>query len=224
MSTLQSLRQLTPVRPLTDSEARFVAERQAILLRSLSGMAAEPLFPRSVVESQPKLVVVTDSDLPQSGSSHWTGSSWQITLNGSEPFTRQRFTLLHEYKHIIDHPHADVMFAGSSSEAAAGRAETLCDLFAACVLMPKMLVRQAWVAGGDNQNPAELARLFGVSEPAMRLRLLHLGLHGRAQRCRGSGARRYFRQAQLHRVPARSVGRRDGMVEEARMRATVGGV
>ncbi|MEZ5246684.1 MAG: ImmA/IrrE family metallo-endopeptidase [Acidimicrobiales bacterium] len=194
MSILQQLRELIPRRPLHDDEARFIVERQAGLLRRLSGLPDDPLLPRSVIEDLPKVNVVADPHLPSSGASHWTGSLWQITINAGEPFTRQRFTLAHEFQHIILHPFVDEMFAGSSRTTAEARAEQLCDYFAACLLMPKLLVRQAWVSGGDNQNPDILARLFGVSTPAMQLRLRQLGLLTSAQRCR-SQPRSYYRRS-----------------------------
>lgn len=36
-----------------------------------------------------------------------------IALNRSEPWTRQRFTLLHEYKHIVDHGSVKTLYPGA---------------------------------------------------------------------------------------------------------------
>lgn len=184
MSILQQLRALTPRRPLSSNEAQWVAERQAAMFRRATGFDQDPLLPRAVIEDQPKVTVVTDLSLPSSGTSHWTGGHWQITINGTERFTRQRFTLAHEYKHIIDHPYVDETYAGLDPELGGRRAEAVCDYFAACLLMPKVLVRSAWVSGGDNQHLEPLAAMFGVSQAAMALRLRQLGLNDATQRCR----------------------------------------
>lgn len=187
MSTLQQLRGLLPRRPLTDHEAHWIIERQANLLRRLHGLEDDPQLPRALIEDLPKLNVVADANLPSSGASHWTGRHWQITINAAEPFTRQRFTLAHEFFHIICHPLVNDLYGNDNDE----RIEHHCDYFAACLLMPKLLVRQAWVSGGDNQQIGSLARLFGVSRPAMQRRLQQLGLLDSTQRCRTRPATYY---------------------------------
>lgn len=184
MSVLRELRQLMPKRPLSHEEARWVAERQAARLRILCGLGNEPFLPRDAIEGQPKIEVVLDAELPQSGSSHWNGRMWQITLRATEPFTRQRYTLAHEYKHIIDFPADEYCYPKTDRVSAAQRSEQICDYFAACLLMPKVLVRQAWTTGGATQDVSELARLFGVSPRAMEVRLQDLGLLEARYRCR----------------------------------------
>ncbi len=70
--------------------------------------------------------------------------------------------------------------------------------------MPKVWVRRAW-ATERLQDLAKLARRFGVSQTAMRIRLLQLGLMEAPVRCRGpqwtkvTKRRRgvYFRRAPL---------------------------
>lgn len=59
--------------------------------------------------------------------------------------------------------------------------EQLCDYFAACLLMPRTWVKNAY-AGGTQEIP-KLARLFDVSEPAMRVRLTSIGLIDPLPRC-----------------------------------------
>jgi Zn-dependent peptidase ImmA (M78 family) len=198
MSVLKELRALMPRRALSHSEARWVAERQASRLRELTGCTDEPFLPREVIASQPKVDLVFDNRLPQSGSSHWTGRMWQITINATEPFTRQRYTAAHEYKHCVDFPFDEYCYPAEYGQTSHQRAELICDYFAACLLMPKVMVRRAWTAGGDNQNPAELARIFGVSTVAMEIRLQELGLLQARYRCRFDrlplqGARTYHR-------------------------------
>lgn len=199
MSLLKELRGLMPARPLDAEEARWVAEHQALLMRRLLELTDEPFLPREAILSQPKIQVVLDDELAVSGSSHWTGKVWQITLRSSEAFTRQRFTLAHEFKHIVDSPFDEFCYPALHGQSREQRAESVCDYFAACLLMPKVLVRRAWAAGGDNQQPEVLARLFGVSPQAMAVRLFQLGLSDARLRCRSAVApnlrqcRHYYR-------------------------------
>ena len=115
---------------------------------------------------------------------------------------RQRFTLAHEYKHIIDHPFEAYGLQGVAEGRQRQTIVHVCDYFAACLLMPKMLLRQAWTAG-RSQDIAELARTFGVSSRAMEVRLQDLGLLEARFRCRFVAepiARRHFRSS----VPTRA--------------------
>ena len=107
-SVLASLRALAPTQPITLDEALRLAERQANRLLELCGGPAVPV-PTSIVTDQPRITVEHDPDLPThaaSGCSDWDSRrrTWVISLNPTEPRRRQRFTVLHEYKHIIDHP------------------------------------------------------------------------------------------------------------------------
>jgi Zn-dependent peptidase ImmA (M78 family) len=197
MSVLRQLRSLMPDRPLGHDEARWVAEKQAYRLRELTGTADEPFLPIDVVAGLPKLQLVYDEELPQSGASHWNGRVWQITVNATESFPRQRYTACHELKHVIDYPFDGFCYPKLMAQAADDRAEHYCDLFAAFVLMPKTLVIKAWTAGRSNQDPQELARMFGVSPKAMEIRLQQLGLVEPRHRCipsrsRPSGSRRTY--------------------------------
>ena len=97
-----------------------------------------------------------------------------IVLNGAEPMTRQRFSLLHEFKHVLDNPYIEYLYRSVRGMSAADQAEQVCDYFAACVLMPRAWVKRAW--GSGIQDFRELAQLFHVSEGAMAIRLLGLGL------------------------------------------------
>ncbi len=173
-----------PQRPLTHDEARWVAERQAERLRQLTGYTDEPFLPRDAIERQPKIQIVHDDQLPHSGATHWNGRVWQITIKSTEPFARQRYTLAHEYKHVLDYPFDDYCYPVIAGHSAEQRAEHTCDYFAACLLMPKTLIRKAWTAGRTFQNVGELAQLFGVSTRAMEVRLQELGLLDARYRCR----------------------------------------
>jgi len=198
-SVLASLRALIPIRPLDFAEALQIAELQAARLLELHDITDWPV-PSAVVTDLPRIQVVR-RDLPTSGMSYWNGRTWVIALNASEPATRQRFTLLHEYKHIIDHGSTDRLYAGQGRNDADRQAELAADYFAACALMPKRLIKSAW--GEGLQRPTMLGHFFDVSPRAMDVRLHQLGLVDERDRCAppshqapaGRTRGRYFRQA-----------------------------
>lgn len=161
------LRSLVPRRLLSTAEAQRITELQANRLLELAGLPQAPI-PNELVTELPRVAVRLDPDLPVSGSAQWIGGRWLLSINASEPWTRQRFSLLHELKHVLDHPRVNEIYAGEE------QAEFLADYFAACVLMPRSYVKRAW--GDGVQNLAALSNHFGVSERAMALRLQHLGL------------------------------------------------
>src|SRR6266540_4169826 len=121
--------------------------------------------------------------LPMSGYTTWSRGRWLIVLNHAEPLTRQRFSLFHETKHLVDHPFIADAYRQVQGQSPENWAETVCDYFAACVLMPKAWVKRSYCYEGIQQLPT-LARQFGVSQVAMRTRLLHLGLVEPTPRCR----------------------------------------
>lgn len=189
MSILQQLRQLGANRPLSHNEARSIAERQASRFRKLLDVDHDYIFPATVIDELPHITVALDhapsadgKAMQESGITGWSTEdrSWHIFINPDHHVHRQRFSLLHEYKHVIDYPVYQVAYPSTGAVSHEERREAICDYFAACVLMPKVLVRRAWT--GYSQDPKELAGLFGVSPAAMRYRLTDLGLLER-QRC-----------------------------------------
>jgi hypothetical protein len=63
--------------------------------------------PERIITELPKLHVQRFSPLPVSGATQWTHGRWLVLLN--EPITRQRFSLAHEAKHILDHRFVDIL-------------------------------------------------------------------------------------------------------------------
>ena len=178
-SVLASLRAVVPERPLLFSEALRLAELQASRLLELTDVSCWPV-PSEVVSELPR-IRLGYTDLPTSGMSHWDGHAWAIVLNEYEPPTRQRFTLLHEFKHIVDHGRADRLYRGNHRVSAEQQAEQAADYFAGCVLMPKRFLKRAW--GQGLQHPERLAEQFEVSPRAIEVRLTQLGLRGPRGRC-----------------------------------------
>lgn len=78
--------------------------------------------------------------------------------------------MAHELKHILDHPFVTILYARHPPELA----HEVCEYFAACLLMPRRWVRAAWAEGVRDERA--LARRFGVTVEALRVRLLQLGL------------------------------------------------
>lgn len=179
---LASLRSVVPLRPLSRGESMRVAELQAAkLLEALS--VEEPPMPENVIASLPRIQVERLSPIPVSASAHWAKGRWVIVLNGAEPLVRQRFSLAHEFKHVLDAPFDSLLYPDTGGMSSHERAEQVANYFAACLLMPKVWMRRAWTSG--IQRLPALARRFGVSQSAMQVRLLQMGLVDPPARCFG---------------------------------------
>jgi Zn-dependent peptidase ImmA (M78 family) len=166
-STLARLRAVAPRRGLTNHEARVIAERQAETLLRLAGLTDAPT-PLSALEELPRIELTLIPDLQAAGLSFWNGTSWQLVARAEDHPHRQRFSLFHEFKHVIDHPSRDLLYPSETQR------ERAAEHFAACVLMPKRATVRAWCAGV--QDLYDLARRFAVSPDAARLRVHELGL------------------------------------------------
>jgi Zn-dependent peptidase ImmA (M78 family) len=200
---LASLRALAPTHPMTLDAALRLAERQANRLLQLCGGVTVPV-PSTIITDQPRITVEHDPDLPAhaaSGCSDWDRQrrTWVISLNPTEPRRRQRFTVLHEYKHIIDHPGPAIRPSRYAYQRPV--AEIVADYFAGCVLIPKRQLAAAYYDG--IQRPADLAQLFDVSQEAILVRLTQIGLGGplAPNRHRATApvrAARYYRSTESH--------------------------
>jgi Zn-dependent peptidase ImmA (M78 family) len=179
---LGELRALAPMRPLSLAEGFGIAEIQAQALLAANEVISPPV-PDQVVTDFPKVRVSREAHLPVSGASQWAAGTWAIVLNADEPQVRQRFTMAHELKHILDAIHTPALLypavAGLSGQR---RTEQVCDFFAACLLMPRPLVKKVY-CDERVQEPLAIARRFGVSQVAMRRRLVSLGLIDSQRRC-----------------------------------------
>lgn len=174
MTMLSELRGLCPERALAPWEARLVAERQAARLLKLQQIVAPPV-PEQLIEYFPRVHVryVTASHL--SGSLRFKDGRWQILINRDAAWGRVRFTLAHEFKHILDHPLADTIYGPRDSHRAQHLAERCAEAFAAALLMPKAWIKRAYYDEGLHDERA-LKRRFQVSAQALRIRLDELGL------------------------------------------------
>jgi hypothetical protein len=168
---LDQLRQLMPRRqtPLSADEALQIAERQAGRLRVQLGFANRPALPAQVIAGLPFVRVAREPALPTPGLLLGTELGWVIALNAEDYATRQAFSLLHEFKHLLDDP-----FTPRASIEHDRLAERVCNHFAACALMPRVLLKRDW--GNGRQDVRALATRYGVSVEAMGIRLRTIGL------------------------------------------------
>ena len=208
--TLATLRDLVPLRPLTIAEACSIAERQALQLVPTLGGQDGPVE-ESVISRLPHVEVLRTSLLSDSGASGWHKGRWLILLNDRDSITRQRFSLAHELKHVLDSRFARLIYRAIPDAERDGRVEDICNHFAACLLMPRPWVKRAWATG--TQDVRTLAKDFDVSQAAMQVRLHQLGLTTPRRRhaTRAADGRRLARivAAQSARGYAAPAGRAD---------------
>ncbi|MGD0197226.1 MAG: ImmA/IrrE family metallo-endopeptidase [Solirubrobacteraceae bacterium] len=197
---LTELRKLRPPRQLTASESRRVAEQQAARLLRLGGLydTADLPVPEELIAHLPRFVV---RRYPLSGTisglTHWDSGRWCIALNSKEALVRQRFSLAHEFAHIVEAPF--------ERYARPELVEPTADYFAACLLMPRSWVKRLW--GEGHQDVRDLARRFQVSEVAMNWRLNELRLREASDEQAGALFTRHGRQAETPRRNRRSYER-----------------
>ncbi|MEX5710153.1 ImmA/IrrE family metallo-endopeptidase [Parafrankia sp. FMc6] len=192
---IDKVREIIPARSITQGEALILAERQATLLLQLLAVQAVPVdvfqvssLPGIEVRVKPRHEMPAVAELPQTsevgGVTHLRrDGSWLLTINREDAIGRRRFSLAHEFKHVLDHPVAERAYAKlgyGNGEYRARQIERICDHFAACFLMPRTALKRAWSSG--IQDLEALAGQFNVSLTAMRIRLDYLGLTNEADR------------------------------------------
>lgn len=170
-SVLFELRALAPPRRMSHLESLRLAETQAARLRSILGVMND-WFPTDAIAGLPRVTVQHVADLPASGASFWGQGSWHIHVHASEPERHQRFTVLHELKHIIDHPMQRNVY-DERAFVVYGEREIIADYFAACLLIPEDRLRAAHATTRDHD---ELAARFGVTTRRILHRLSEIGL------------------------------------------------
>ncbi len=168
-SVVAELRALAPHRPLAPAEARMLAERQANKLLRLQKVAEAPV-PEQVIETLPRVEVVYRRRRTLSGALKWLEGRWVIVVNATDTWGRQRFSLAHEFKHLLDHPTEGLLYRDRGWLSARGQRERAADYFAACLLMPRSILKRAFYDEGLRDEYV-LARRFHVSVAAMRWRL-----------------------------------------------------
>lgn len=170
-SALFEMRSLAPHRRMSHLESLRLAANQAATLRDMLSVETD-MFATELVGSLPRITVQAVENIPASGASFWGNGTWHIHIHADEPNTHRRFTVLHELKHIIDHPIQKNVY-DERAFVVYGEREIIADYFAACVLIPEDRLRAAFATTHDHN---ELATRFGVSKRRLLLRLSETGL------------------------------------------------
>ncbi|MFD8492289.1 ImmA/IrrE family metallo-endopeptidase [Amycolatopsis sp. NPDC059657] len=179
---IAELQELAPNRPLSYGESLQVARLQAARLRELLNATEQPDIVLTWLIRQKHLPVHFVPSIKLDGgngsglTTNANDNKVQIYINESEPSVRQRFSLLHEFKHALDFKEFDTLSArlGSGNpERQRLQVELICNEFAAQALMPATMVKRVWSTMHDIEVTA---LFFNVSAEAMRTRLSRLGL------------------------------------------------
>lgn len=173
-SALVELRALCPPHALPPWDARGVSERQASRLLRRWNVTAPPV-PEEVIADLPYVRVRYVKARTIAAAARWTGGRWTIIVNRDATVGRQRFSLAHEFKHVLDHPIAGFVYRDRAGRSAHLQAERAADCFAAALLMPRAWVKRAFYDEGI-RDERMLAQRFGVSVAAMRVRVEELRL------------------------------------------------
>lgn len=170
---LRNLAREHRARPVSWVAAQRIAARQGALVAREA--AIRNITVDVLVASLPQVRVETDRDLPASGLAVWNRDerTWIIRLNAKDAPERQRFTLLHEFKHILDH-NTSVHLYDPRYLSGHAQAEMAADGFASAALMPARVVRR--LVKRDRCDVVELARRLRVSRDRAALRLSDLNL------------------------------------------------
>jgi Zn-dependent peptidase ImmA (M78 family) len=152
--------------------------RQAARLLESAGTAREPVSLLDVVSAlNLELVTKTREPFTSEAALESLGDGRAIVLNGSGDSGRRRFTIAHEIGHFVLHPERCRPERGGGVNEAGRREEREADTFAAELLMPEHLVREAVREQG--LDATRLADRFEVSRKAMQTRLRSLDLSER---------------------------------------------
>lgn len=137
-----------------------------------------PVDPMYIARALGILVVLDRLPPDESGRITITPGGSRIHLNGSDHPNRQRFTCAHELGHYIDRRSESPMqsfvdYRDTLAGLGQDPGEISANQFAAALLMPAHLVKR-FNDGGE--SPEGMARRFGTSAQALRLRLRNLNL------------------------------------------------
>jgi predicted transcriptional regulator len=181
-AVIRSLRSLVPRRALSPVEAVAFVELQAAKLLKAADITAPPVPIEAIATELLGIGVVCRERVPGAAIALSAGNGWLVALRAADPPTRRRFSCAHEIRHILDDEHIEWLYPSLPGWSSEARAEHICDLFAASVLMPRPWVKADWASRGM-QDVSRLARRYEVSWSAMNYRLDQLGLQMPRLRC-----------------------------------------
>jgi Zn-dependent peptidase ImmA (M78 family) len=172
---VRRLRALTPAWQISPREARWIAEQQAKLLLSETGITAPPV-PDWIVTQLDGVSIYLLEQMPVKGLlgvSRPDSYGGDILIDSNLPTPERRVTLMHELKHIIDGGHTAKARHASSQTGSEG----LCTDFALSVLIPARWLHADWQAGQSNVSALAERYQVPVEDMAHRLRALGLAQH-----------------------------------------------
>jgi hypothetical protein len=149
--------------------------RQATRLLDSASVSHEPVSLRDVVSAlNLELVGKTREPFTSEAALEPLGDGRPPAPNGSGESGRRRFTIAHEIGHFVLHEERRRPGSDGAVDEAGGAEEREADTFAAELLMPEHLVREAVREHGPDAT--RLADRFEVGRKAMQTRLRELGL------------------------------------------------
>jgi predicted transcriptional regulator len=149
--------------------------RQAERLLQNAGVTHEPVSLRDVVSTlNLEVVQAAGEPFASEAALRPVGDGHAIVVRGASGEHRRRFTVAHGIGHFVLHPRRLTPERGGGVNAAWQAQEREADQFAAELLMPERLVREAVVRHG--LDVGRLADRFDVSRKAMQVRLRGLGV------------------------------------------------
>lgn len=158
--------------PMNWLEAERIAAAQGALLARLAHQVG--VDPVDFIASLPVVRVERDPALPDFRTSYWDENTqqWVIVVGATDALPSRRFSILHEFKRIVDRGHEPRLYDPRYLQGHV-QAEMAADHFASCALMPARAVR---VALRDGATPSTLAHDFKVTTLRATKRLSDLNL------------------------------------------------
>lgn len=170
----------------------YRARQQAARLVRELGIVRPPVGVRKIAKNLGLEILCTDLDDDVSGMLITKAGRSYIVVRKADHAHRQNFTIAHEIAHFYlghqhepgDHVHVDrgnfISQRGARAAAGVDLKEIEANQFAACLLMPEILLKPMAESLGApdlyDHVVASLAEQFAVSQQAMTIRLTTLGL------------------------------------------------
>lgn len=151
---------------------------QVIQLCNANGIAVNPLDINRLIEYLGIQLKKKPLQNNISGYLKKMNGAWEITINSMHHPRRQRFTMAHELAHYFLHSSNQdefvdrVLFRADEGNAMEWEANS----FAGDLLMPEVEFREVIASGA--RKVEDIARQFGVSAMAVRVRAKQLGYQG----------------------------------------------
>jgi len=160
-----------------DNPTRRAGEQAAFRFRAANGLANEPILDLIGIVEDHGVAVELSTDLPPGlhGVTAWdlAAEGWTavMVVNASDLWTVQRYTLAHEFCHVMHEDRPDDLTTELGDAIASDPAEHRAEAFAAQLLIPRNGLRRYWTTERLDQQDdgiavAKVMWHFGVSRQA----------------------------------------------------------